>query len=1341
VKKILLLILLATACLANMVALPGSAGELGYNLTSPLFLSQGFNIFNNETPQAVGVNPAAAAGFQRIIFDANYINLEQFENETGDYGGMGHSLNLGLSIPMKVGVITTTAHYVDTTSFDNSSLNFSNYTGLDLAFSKELYEDVHFGFGLNGTLGFSGEMGLSTSLGLLFMYGDMGSFSDVTFGLVLSRLGMGYAPNGRGFFASVQENFTPAAGVSATLIDNPGFSVDGQFTLSFPAFTDIKMDTGANINIGERLNLFTSLSMSAQDLINGDWQTIIPSLGFNFVLPLTPREENSRLNSTEMKINGAGRVLYDGIYAFGGGVTMPFGVRDKEPPKVDITYNKDDSLQSWISPNYDGIQDELTVPFTVSDERYIQGYKIIVKDKKGQTVKEIYNKDERPENATFSNFFDRLFAEKESVAIPEKFRWDGVADSGDIPPDGEFSFTFEFWDDNNNKTVTAPSYFTIDNTQPELTLESPSGTDLIFSPDGDGNKDLFKVPQSGSSEKDWKGEIKDNTGSVYKTFEWTDGKPEEMVWDGTNDEGEVLPDGVYEYAISTTDNAGNSVKQSVANILINTAQPELALTIDRAYFSPETDSEFNSLEIGFQISTIKGLADWKLDIVDESGRVFRTWNRSNSGDLLSGKGQTFDGVDSSGKVLPEGTYKARLDASYQNGFSPVVFTPPFEIDRTSPVVSVTGSPLLFSPDGDGNRDEIKFTQSSSKEDTWSGYILDEGGRVVKTYQWHGEVPSSLTWNGLFESGESVKGEASFSYYVETRDRAGNYGRSEEISFTADTSNVELFLTLDRESISPNGDGINESMLIGVERNIDSSPVKTYKLSVVDNMGRVVSVIEEGTTLPKSIKWNGGQVADGSYQLALSVDMERGDQVNAASPEFLIDRIYPEITIKNDINLFSPDGDGFKDSVLISQESSKEDLFEGEILNSRGDVLSSWVWQGSLENLSWGGQDHLGNILPNGDYAYRVVSTDKAGNRTERTIEGLTVDSRVTPLFLTAEKDIFSPSGAERFKTQTFDLITSLKEGIESWTLEIIHNEEGVVKALSGNNLPPEEFIWDGKSDSGSIVEGNYLARYTLVYKKGNRPVAETAPFILDNSAPEARVVLSPLPFSPDEDNVDDELTISMGVQDISAVESWEMEIIDPKGNDFITYGGKGKPTGRIIWDGRSSKGELVQSAEDYTWRLTVSDVMGNSSIEEGLIPVDVLVIRDGDNLKIMISSITFEPGEAALKTTGDAVTKNDKILARIAQILNKYNRYQIQVEGHANSVYYYDKARYQKEEKEELQPLSENRAKTVVNALIGYGIDKNRLTSVGKGGTKPVVPFSDTENNWKNRRVEFILVK
>ena len=29
----------------------------------------------------------------------------------------------------------------------------------------------------------------------------------------------------------------------------------------------------------------------------------------------------------------------------------------------------------------------------------------------------------------------------------------------------------------------------------------------------------------------------------------------------------------------------------------------------------------------------------------------------------------------------------------------------------------------------------------------------------------------------------------------------------------------------------------------------------------------------------------------------------------------------------------------------------------------------------------------------------------------------------------------------------------------------------------------------------------------------------------------------------------------------------------------------------------------------------------------------------------------------------------------------------------------------------------------------------------GLGGTEPVVPFSDLKNRWKNRRVEFILIK
>ncbi|MDC7222367.1 MAG: FlgD immunoglobulin-like domain containing protein [Spirochaetales bacterium] len=1339
-KKALIFVFALILSPVIVTALPGSSGELEYNLSSPLFLSQGFNIFNRETPQAVSINPAAAAGFQRYILDLSYINLEQFDDGDGSYGGMGHVFNMGLSVPMKIGVLTTTAHFTDTSAYEDTSLNFGTYASGDIAFSKELYEDVHFGFALNGSYGFSGDWGLVGSLGLLFMYGDWGFLKDTEFGAVLSGLGMGYSPEDRSFWSAIPENITPAVGVSSLLAEKNDFSLRAQTTLSFPAISDVKLDAGATVQVGENISVSTSLAASAQDLINGDWQTLIPGAGVNVIIPLTPGEDSSELSSSEMRTSGGAKVLYDGVYAFGAGVTVPLGVRDKESPEVAVTYEKDDYSQAYISPNYDGVQDELNVPFTVTDDRYIEGYKIVVKDGEGNTVKEIFNKDQRPENATFSNFFDRLFAEKESVSIPETFRWDGVSDSGETPPDGEYSFVLEFWDDNDNVTTTAPAYFHIDNTAPELVVDGPSGTDLIFSPDGDGRKDSLSIPQSGSAEEKWIGEIRDASGTVYRTFDWSESTPEELVWDGKDDEGEVLPDGVYEYVMSTTDRAGNGISQSVSNILINTAQPELALTIDRASFSPGTESEISDVEIGFKISTVKGLADWSLDIIDDKGEVFRSWNQRNSQDLLTRTGLTFDGKDSSGNWLAEGVYKARLDASYQNGFSPVVYTPSFEVDTTKPEISVSGSPLLFSPDGDGSRDEIVFTQSSSEEQVWKGYILDEEGETVKSYEWHGAVPSSLSWNGLYENGQSVTGESAFTYYVETRDSAGNYGRSEEIPFTADTSNVELFLTLDRDSLSPNGDGINETINVGVERN-NSSPVANYRLVALNEEGREMALVSEGTDLPSGFRWDGGSVMDGICKLALTVELERGDRIDVSSPDFLIDRIYPEINLSGDLKLFSPDGDGYKDGVFFTQSSSREDLFQAEVLDPSGNVVASWVWTDLLEDLNWEGRDNSGNVLPNGVYTYRVVSTDRAGNRTEKQIEGIEIDSRSTQLFLTAEREIFSPSGREELSRQDLVLVTKLTEGISQWKLEMVHETEGVVLSESGEGVPPETYNWDGKGENGTIAEGTYIARYSVLYEKGNRPVAETAPFILDNSAPETRVIMNPLPFSPDDDNRDDELTITMGVQDISAVESWNMEILDPKGNEFISYGGKGKPTGRIIWDGRSSKGELVQSAEDYAWKLTVTDVMGNTSVEEGIIGVDVLVIRDGDNLKIMISSITFEPSQAGLETTGEKGSKNEWILERIAQILKKYNRYQVVVEGHANSVFYYDPAKARQEETEELMPLSEDRAQTVVDALVELGIDQDRLSSVGRGGTDPVVEFSDTENSWKNRRVEFILVK
>ena len=54
--------------------------------------------------------------------------------------------------------------------------------------------------------------------------------------------------------------------------------------------------------------------------------------------------------------------------------------------------------------------------------------------------------------------------------------------------------------------------------------------------------------------------------------------------------------------------------------------------------------------------------------------------------------------------------------------------------------------------------------------------------------------------------------------------------------------------------------------------------------------------------------------------------------------------------------------------------------------------------------------------------------------------------------------------------------------------------------------------------------------------------------------------------------------------------------------------------------------------------------------------------------------------------------------------------------------------------------LSSERAVVVRDALIGKGIDGNRLTAKGYGAAKPLVPNDNDEHRAVNRRTEMIVI-
>jgi outer membrane protein OmpA-like peptidoglycan-associated protein len=196
---------------------------------------------------------------------------------------------------------------------------------------------------------------------------------------------------------------------------------------------------------------------------------------------------------------------------------------------------------------------------------------------------------------------------------------------------------------------------------------------------------------------------------------------------------------------------------------------------------------------------------------------------------------------------------------------------------------------------------------------------------------------------------------------------------------------------------------------------------------------------------------------------------------------------------------------------------------------------------------------------------------------------------------------------------------------------------------------------------------------------------------------------------------------------------------------FFTLTGEGKPPVEWKWNGKGTSGEMVQSATDYRFTLTVTDGFGNTGTAEEIISVDVLVKKDGDNYKMVVPSIVFPPSSADLtKVTEDEKRTNERVLFRIGGALNKYESYQVTVEGHSNPLTEPGTPARLAEERAD-QALSEQRAQAVLNYLVtnngSNNVSRSRLKAVGMSCKQPVADYDDEDENWKNRRVEFILAK
>ncbi|MFY7670415.1 OmpA family protein [Tenacibaculum sp. MEBiC06402] len=114
------------------------------------------------------------------------------------------------------------------------------------------------------------------------------------------------------------------------------------------------------------------------------------------------------------------------------------------------------------------------------------------------------------------------------------------------------------------------------------------------------------------------------------------------------------------------------------------------------------------------------------------------------------------------------------------------------------------------------------------------------------------------------------------------------------------------------------------------------------------------------------------------------------------------------------------------------------------------------------------------------------------------------------------------------------------------------------------------------------------------------------------------------------------------------------------------------------------------------------------------------MINDINSQGYVSLSINFDMGKSRIKA------ESYEIINEISKMLKSNPDLKISIEGHTDNT---------GDENTNLK-LSNNRAKSVLIALLDEGIDESRLTSKGFGQTKPIEDNSTEDDRAKNRRVE-----
>ena len=304
-----------------------------------------------------------------------------------------------------------------------------------------------------------------------------------------------------------------------------------------------------------------------------------------------------------------------------------------------------------------------------------------------------------------------------------------------------------------------------------------SGGDRDFSPNGDGQEDTATVYFCESQDATVDVSVTDASGATVRTLEsaahWPAGcyydyygdyLNEIVTWDGTDDDGTVVPDGVYTIHVHAVDQYGQTGDTST-QLGVDTRTPGVLS-------APSSGASIGG-STGWVFTPTPGFPVASVEVYCQNGGGANSSSTPNADGTFSGSIDTTQCPNGSTSLVAVASWSDEFGVAHSWSAPAVPVTIFNEPPPPQPWVS-SGGDRDFSPNGDGQEDTATVYFCESQDADVTVTITNDSGVAVRTVDlgqqtgydqpttycsgdegYYSEDNQSFTWDGTGDSGSVV----------------------------------------------------------------------------------------------------------------------------------------------------------------------------------------------------------------------------------------------------------------------------------------------------------------------------------------------------------------------------------------------------------------------------------------------------------------------------------------------------------------------------------------------------------------------------------------------------------